>query len=83
MYVSYRNRFLFALGVDADRGLPCICRLNREILAFVDYISPSAREHATRSHIVALVRRAVTTQWPDAKVMPFGSFETGLYLPTG
>ncbi|KAL7416891.1 hypothetical protein BDY24DRAFT_378617 [Mrakia frigida] len=57
--------------------------LNREILAFVNYISPSPTEHATRTHIVALIRKAVVTQWPDAKVMPFGSFETGLYLPTG
>lgn len=58
-------------------------RLNNEIQAFVDYIAPSRVEHATRSHIVALIRKAVTAQWSDAKVIPFGSFETGLYLPTG
>ena len=58
-------------------------RLNREILSFVAYISPSPTEHATRSHIVDLIRQAVGGQWRDATVSPFGSFETGLYLPTG
>lgn len=58
-------------------------RLNREIRSFVSYISPTPTEHATRAHIVALIRAAVVGQWRDAAVSPFGSFETGLYLPTG
>ncbi|CED83933.1 DNA polymerase sigma [Phaffia rhodozyma] len=57
--------------------------LNREITSFVSYISPTVKEHATRTHIVELIRRAVVNQWKDAKVVPFGSFETGLYLPNG
>lgn len=57
--------------------------LNREITSFVSYISPTHKEHATRTHIVELIRRAVVNQWKDAQVVPFGSFETGLYLPNG
>lgn len=71
----------------AEHGLtllpPAEHRLNREITSFVSYISPTPTEHATRSHIIALIRQAVVGQWRDAEVSPFGSYETGLYLPTG
>lgn len=57
--------------------------LHREIEAFTRYISPSPIEDEVRGLIVKLITRAVQRQFPDAKVMPFGSFETKLYMPSG
>ncbi len=47
------------------------------------YISPTPVEDEVRSLIVALVSKAVTSAFPDAQVLPFGSYETKLYLPLG
>jgi non-canonical poly(A) RNA polymerase PAPD5/7 len=60
-----------------------ICRLHREVEAFVNYISPTQVEDEVRSLVVDLVSRAVTQAFPDAEVKPFGSFGTKLYLPLG
>ncbi|KAG8725408.1 hypothetical protein FRC12_024191, partial [Ceratobasidium sp. 428] len=57
--------------------------LHREILAYVDYISPTEREHRSRAMIVRMITETIESRWPDALVQPFGSFETGLYLPLG
>jgi non-canonical poly(A) RNA polymerase PAPD5/7 len=40
-------------------------------------------EDEIRSLVVDLVSKAVTNAFPDAKVLPFGSFGTKLYLPLG
>ena len=58
-------------------------RLNRDVEAFVHYISPTPEEDEVRSLIVAQISRAVKAKFPDAQVLPFGSYETKLYLPTG
>lgn len=58
-------------------------RLQREVEAFVGYVSPTKAEDEVRGLIVNLITRAVVTNFPDAKVLPFGSFETKLYLPSG
>jgi non-canonical poly(A) RNA polymerase PAPD5/7 len=46
-------------------------------------MSPSQVEHEIRELVVALVSRAITSAFPDARIIPFGSFETKLYLPNG
>lgn len=58
-------------------------RLHREVNAFVKWISPSPVEDEIRSLIVAQVSNAIQQKFPDAKVLPFGSYETKLYLPEG
>lgn len=58
-------------------------RLHDEVEAFVNWISPSPVEDEVRGMIVTLVSDAVTSAFPDAKVLPFGSFGTKLYLPLG
>lgn len=58
-------------------------RLHREVHAFVKYISPSPIEDEIRSLIVQLITNAVTKAYPDARVLPFGSYQTKLYLPLG
>lgn len=49
----------------------------------MEYISPTPIEDEVRSLVVALVSRAVTRTYTDAQVLPFGSYETKLYLPLG
>lgn len=58
-------------------------RLQKEVEAFVEYVSPTTAEDEVRGLIVDLITRAVVRNFPDAKVLPFGSFETKLYLPSG
>ena len=58
-------------------------RLQKEVEAFVEYVSPTKAEDEARGLIVNLITRAVVRNFPDAKVLPFGSFETKLYLPSG
>ncbi|CAE6379276.1 unnamed protein product [Rhizoctonia solani] len=57
--------------------------LHQEILAYVDYISPTERERRARSMVVTMIKNTIVSRWPDAIVQPFGSYETGLYLPLG
>lgn len=58
-------------------------RLHIEVDAFVKYISPTPVEDEVRWLVVSLVSTAVTAAFPDAQVLPFGSYETKLYLPLG
>ncbi|KAH9931703.1 uncharacterized protein BXZ73DRAFT_90121 [Epithele typhae] len=57
--------------------------LHEEVRAFVDYMSPTPQEDELRSLTVAIIARAVKQHFPDAQVLPFGSYETKLYLPLG
>jgi non-canonical poly(A) RNA polymerase PAPD5/7 len=58
-------------------------RLQNEVEAFVEYVSPTKAEDEVRRLFVNLIPRAVARNFPEAKVMPFGSFEAKLYLPSG
>jgi non-canonical poly(A) RNA polymerase PAPD5/7 len=53
------------------------------VSAFVDYIAPSPVEHEVRGMIISIIENVIVEKYPDAKVLPFGSFETQLYLPLG
>ena len=57
-------------------------RLHEEIEDLFSWLSPTAREHEHRLSVIARVEAVVGQLWPDAKVDVFGSFRTGLYLPT-
>ncbi|KIJ58324.1 hypothetical protein HYDPIDRAFT_102916 [Hydnomerulius pinastri MD-312] len=57
--------------------------LHREVEAFVKYMSPSPIEDEIRGLVVELVTKAITSAFPDARILPFGSYETKLYLPSG
>ena len=56
-------------------------RLQREVACFIQYLEPTPIEIKLREYLVHRIREAVTTQWPDAEVIVFGSFSTQLYLP--
>lgn len=57
--------------------------LHREVEAFVRYMSPTEVEEEIRGLVIALVSNAITNAFPDARIIPFGSYETKLYLPNG
>ncbi|KAF5358558.1 hypothetical protein D9756_001196 [Leucocoprinus leucothites] len=57
--------------------------MHKEVEAFTNWISPSPVEDEIRELTVALISRAISVAFPDANVMPFGSYETKLYLPSG
>ncbi|RUS16843.1 hypothetical protein BC937DRAFT_90733 [Endogone sp. FLAS-F59071] len=57
-------------------------KLQIEIMEFERYILPTPNEWAVREWLVNRVTEVVTSIWPSAKVRPFGSYCTGLSLPT-
>ena len=58
-------------------------RFHAEVQAFSNYLSPTDEEHETRRLTIQIIDRAIKRRWPDASVLPFGSFETKLYHPLG
>lgn len=66
------------LNLDAS-GWPT---LHREILDFYDYVRPRDYEEHVRSSLVQRIQRAIQPTFQDVKIKPFGSFASGLYLPT-
>ena len=62
---------------------PCdVIGLHKEILDFYEYIKPRPSEVRMRSDLVERLKRIVLQQYPEAIVEVFGSYRTGLYLPT-
>ncbi|XP_047540021.1 non-canonical poly(A) RNA polymerase protein Trf4-1-like isoform X2 [Vanessa atalanta] len=61
---------------------PGVLGLHEEIEHFYMYMSPTETEHLVRSTVVSRIRSTILSLWPQARVEVFGSFRTGLYLPT-
>lgn len=59
-----------------------IIGLHEEILDFYEYMSPRPEEERMRFEVVDRIKRVIKDLWPSADVQVFGSFSTGLYLPT-
>lgn len=57
-------------------------QLHKEIVDFCDFLSPTQEEQASRAEAVRCVFDVIKYIWPNCKVEVFGSFRTGLYLPT-
>lgn len=57
-------------------------QLHKEMLHFSDFISPTSEEQASRDAVVQRVSEVIKYIWPHCSVKVFGSFGTGLYLPT-
>ena len=57
-------------------------RLHQEIEDFFQWMVPSAEEHRMRAGVVDRIENCIKFIWPAAQVHIFGSFKTGLYLPT-
>lgn len=56
--------------------------LHQEIEQFYAHMIPTPIEHTSRLDVVSRIENAVLRLWPTAHVEVFGSFRTGLYLPT-
>ncbi|XP_055010830.1 terminal nucleotidyltransferase 4B isoform X1 [Boleophthalmus pectinirostris] len=59
-----------------------IVGLHEEITDFYTYISPRPEEEKMRLEVVDRIKAVIHDLWPSAEVQVFGSFSTGLYLPT-
>ncbi|XP_046386425.1 terminal nucleotidyltransferase 4A-like isoform X2 [Ischnura elegans] len=59
-----------------------IVGLHEEIEDFFQYMSPTPEEHQLRLEVVRRIEKVTLHLWPEARVEIFGSFRTGLYLPT-
>nr|CAD7195214.1 unnamed protein product [Timema douglasi] len=59
-----------------------IIGLHEEVEDFYQYMCPSPEEHEMRLNVVRRIEKVVLQRWPQSKVEIFGSFRTGLYLPT-
>lgn len=57
-------------------------RLHNEIGEFCRFLEPSEAERSSRQAAMDRVSRVVTAIFPSATVQVFGSFATGLFLPT-
>jgi non-canonical poly(A) RNA polymerase PAPD5/7 len=59
-----------------------LVQLHREVVELCRYLAPSPAEAAARREAIDRVADVVRSIWPSARVEVFGSFATGLYLPT-
>nr|XP_020452471.1 non-canonical poly(A) RNA polymerase PAPD7-like isoform X2 [Monopterus albus] len=56
--------------------------LHEEIVDFFNFMSPRPEEETMRRDVVNRIESVIKDLWPTARVEIFGSFSTGLYLPT-
>ncbi len=57
--------------------------LHDEICDFYEYIKPRPSEIQMQNHVILQTQNIINKRWPKAKVHVFGSYITGLFLPTG
>lgn len=56
--------------------------LHFEILEFLRFVSPVEAELNSRNEMVMMVESITRSLWPSSTAVVFGSYATGLYLPT-
>ncbi|XP_052233237.1 LOW QUALITY PROTEIN: terminal nucleotidyltransferase 4B-like [Dreissena polymorpha] len=61
---------------------PAVIWLHEEIKDFYQYMSHTAEEQAMRQDVVNRITDVIKELWDTAEVEVYGSFKTGLYLPT-
>lgn len=61
---------------------PLVHGLHEEIMDFYNFMSPRSEEESMRKEVVNRIERIIKELWPTSDVQIFGSFSTGLYLPT-
>ena len=62
--------------------LPKALHRPAEIVEFCRFLEPTEAETESRSAATERVTGVIQAIWPEAVVQVFGSFATGLYLPT-
>lgn len=77
----YNN--IFKVGLYEGMGPSSASPLTREIKYFVSILdSYSESVHRSKLDVLRRIRSCVSNQWPRAQAKPFGSFVTGISLPT-
>lgn len=71
----------WARGRDSWIQSPLL-QLHQEIVDFCEFVAPTEEEQQMRETAVERVSGVVQSIWPHSQVKVFGSFATGLYLPT-
>merc|ERR1712071_701178 len=84
---KFRNRLIGKYEgcpwlVRGKRYTKGIIGLHEEIEDFFQYMSPTPEEHQVRVDVVRRIKDVIMKIRPHASVHIFGSFHTGLYLPT-
>ncbi|XP_076864584.1 terminal nucleotidyltransferase 4A isoform X2 [Brachyhypopomus gauderio] len=64
------------------RYSPGVNGLHEEIIDFYNLMCPRPEEATMRQEVVDRIESVIKELWPNADVQIFGSFSTGLYLPT-
>lgn len=59
-----------------------IIRLHEEMKAFYEAVLPQPKDQLDREEVIKRITTAVKDLWSSARVEVFGSFRTGLYLPS-
>ncbi|GAQ89300.1 DNA polymerase sigma subunit [Klebsormidium nitens] len=59
-----------------------LLRLHQEIIDFCDFLAATDDERALREAAVERVKDVILSIWPDCTPTVFGSYATGLFLPT-
>lgn len=57
-------------------------RLSAELIDFAQYLEPTATEKRDRSHAFNEIKRTIEREIESSEVHAFGSYETGLLLPS-
>ncbi|KAI9375440.1 hypothetical protein BJX61DRAFT_494261 [Aspergillus egyptiacus] len=57
-------------------------RLHNEILSFYHWVKPTHYEQLVREDLVSRLQTAFQNRYYGVQIRPFGSFASGLYLPT-
>lgn len=58
-------------------------RFHNEIIDFFDYIVPKKKQHTKKRKALMKVIAELQKPFPEAQILPYGSFVTELYLPNG
>lgn len=78
-----RNAYPWTRSSPATDSTEAKWRLHVEILEFYDFVRPHDFELKARKWVVDQIKHLVTAKGAPVKVLPFGSYATGLNLPTG
>ena len=63
-------------------GESTLLALHEDILDFWQAFQPTTQEATARAGLLERVRALVADLWPEGEVKPFGSYATGLFLPS-
>lgn len=82
-YENQQKRFVCHSNFIKWKGFKNESRLHHEIVAYINYILPTAEEETARRQVFSCVERVIKRRFPKCSVRIFGSVASGLCLPCG